>query len=129
MVNPIRHVDANAFAKDSLERFGYEIAIVRMQNGQPFGECRNAFRWIETEENERLRRPIIEYAVGPKRPAPHMSQAFSFTQIKFASLEIREWPLWPVRLSAQAVAFHTFLLRRFEIVEARTARGQSQLSA
>src|SRR6266705_2768383 len=80
MVNPIRHVDANALAKDSLERFGYEIAIVRMQNSQPFGECRNAFRRIETEENERLRRPIVEYAVGPKRPAPHMSQSFPFTR-------------------------------------------------
>src|SRR5256714_1472207 len=66
MVNPIRHVDMNALAKYSLERFGYEIAIVRMQNGQPFRECRNAFRRIETEENERLRRPVIEYAIGPK---------------------------------------------------------------
>src|SRR5205814_1362770 len=80
MLNPIRHVDANALAKYSLERFGYEIAIVRMQNGQPFRECRNAFRWIVTEENERLRRPIVEYAVGPKRPASHMSEAFPFTQ-------------------------------------------------
>src|SRR5438874_2294169 len=86
MVNPIRQVDANALAKDSLERFGYDIAIVRMQNGQPFGECRNAFRWIETEENERLRRPIIEYPIGPKRPAAHMGQPFPFMQIKFASL-------------------------------------------
>src|ERR1700693_5986178 len=99
-----------------------------MQNGQPFRECRNAFRWIETEENERLRRPIIECSIRLQRPAPHMSQAFSFAQVKFASLEIREWPLRPVRSSAQAVAFHTFLLRRFEIVDARTARGQSQLS-
>src|SRR5437870_7466947 len=87
MVNPIRHVDANALAKDSLERFGYEIAIVRMQNGQPFRECRNAFRWIETEENERLRRPIIECAIRLQRPAPHMSQSFPFTQVKFASLQ------------------------------------------
>ena len=66
MINPIRHVDANVLAKYSVERFGYEIAIVRMQNGQPFRECRNAFRRIETEENERLRRPVIEYAIGPK---------------------------------------------------------------
>src|SRR5256885_16121537 len=69
MVNPIRHVDANVLAKYSLERFGYAIAIVRMQNGQPFRECRNAFRWIETEENERLRRPIIESSIRPQRPA------------------------------------------------------------
>src|SRR5438874_822756 len=98
MVNPIRHVDANVLAKYFLKRFGYAIAIVRMQNGQPFGECRNAFRWIETEENERLRRPIIEYAIGPKRPAAHMSQSFPFTQVKFAPLQIGEWawrPLWP----------------------------------
>src|SRR5438270_1870765 len=93
MVNPIRHVDANVLAKYSLERFGYQIAIVRMQNGQPFWECRNAFRWIETEENERLRRPIIKYSIGPKRPAPHMSQSFTFTQIKFAPLHIGEWAL------------------------------------
>src|SRR6266404_7864093 len=51
MVHPIRHVDANVLAKYSLNRFGYEIAIVRMQNGQPLWECRNAFRRIETEEN------------------------------------------------------------------------------
>src|SRR5438128_7619391 len=88
MVNPIRHVDANVLAKDSLKRFGYEIAIVRMQNGQPFRECRNAFRWIETEENERLRRPTIEYPIGSKRPAAHMGQPFSFSQIKFASLQV-----------------------------------------
>src|SRR5439155_1680127 len=109
MVNPIRHVDANALAKDSLERFGYKIAIVRMQNGQPFRKCRNAFRWIETEENKRLRRPIVEYAVGPKRPAPHMSQSFPFTQVKFASLEIREWPLRPLWPNVRAVAFHLLL--------------------
>src|SRR6266403_1533547 len=106
MVNPIRHVDANVLAKDSLDRFGYEIAIVRMQNGQPFRQCRNAFRWIETEENERLGRPVIEYAIGPKRPAPHMSQSFPFPQVKFASLEIREWPLWPLSSNIRAVAFH-----------------------
>src|SRR5438128_3713835 len=74
MLNPIRHVDANVLANYSLDRFGYEIAIVRMQNGQPFGECRNAFRWIETEENERLR-----------RPASHMSQPLTLSQVTFAS--------------------------------------------
>src|SRR6266700_5605808 len=79
MVNAIRHVDANALAKDSLDRFGYEIAIVRMQNGQPFGECRNAFRWIETEENERLRRPIIKYSIRPERPASHVRESFSLS--------------------------------------------------
>ena len=82
------------------------IAIVRMQNGKPFRECRNAFRWIETEENERLLRPIIEYSIRPKRPTSHMSQPFSFAQVEFASLEIRERPLRPLRSSAQAVAFH-----------------------
>src|SRR6266851_3863271 len=87
MVNPIRHVDANVLAKDSRERFGYEIAIVRMQNGQPFRQCRNAFRWIETEENERLRRPIIECSIRPQRPASHVREPFSFSQIKFASLQ------------------------------------------
>src|SRR5437016_1351461 len=85
MINPIRHVDTNVLAKYSLERFGYAIAIVRMQNGQPFRECRNAFRRIETEENERLRRPIIECSIRPERPTSHMSQPFSLPQIKFAS--------------------------------------------
>src|SRR5439155_12769750 len=49
MVNPIRHVDANALAKNSLERFGYEIAIAWMQYGQPFGGCRYSLRWMEIE--------------------------------------------------------------------------------
>src|SRR5438067_10782937 len=87
MLNAIRHVDANALAKDSLERFGYEIAIVRMQNGQPFGECRNAFRWIETENRKGFRRPIVKYSVRPERPASHVRESFSFSQIKFASLQ------------------------------------------
>src|SRR5438874_106203 len=87
MVNPIRHVDANVLAKYSLERFGYDIAIVRMQNGQPFGEFRNAFRWIETENRKGLRRPIVKYSVRPERPTSHMSEPFSFSQIKFASLQ------------------------------------------
>src|SRR5437899_2863789 len=109
MVNPIRHVDANVLAKYSLERFGYEIAIVRMQNGQPLRECRNAFRWIETKENERLRRPIIECSIRLQRPASNMSQPLTLSQVKFASLEIREWPLrllWP---NVRAVAFHLLL--------------------
>src|SRR5438128_1113866 len=80
-----------------------------MQNMQPLAQRWNAFVRIETEENERLRRPIVEYAVGPKRPAPHMSQSFPFTQVKFASLEIREWPLRPVWPNVRAVAFHLLL--------------------
>src|SRR5439155_2302890 len=80
-----------------------------MQNGQPFRECRNAFRWIETEENERLRRPIIECSIWLKRPASHMSQPLSLSQVKFASLEIREWPLRPLWPNVRAVIFHLLL--------------------
>src|SRR5260370_23452930 len=106
MINPIGHVDANVLAKYSLERFGYEIAIVRMQNGQPFRECRNAFRWIETEENERLRRPIIECSIRLQRPASHMSQPLSLSQVKFALLDIGQWALRPLRPTVQTVIFH-----------------------
>src|SRR5438876_12199491 len=63
-----------------------------MQNGQPFRECRNAFRRIETEENERLRRPIIECSIRPERPASHVREPFSFSQIKFASLQLLRPP-------------------------------------
>src|SRR5437762_2116475 len=106
MVNPIRHIDANVLAKYSLERFGYEIAIVRMQNGQPFGECRNAFRRIETEKNERLRRPIIECSIRLQRPASHMSQPLTLSQVKFASLDIGQWALRPLRPTVLTVIFH-----------------------
>src|SRR5438876_11611059 len=82
------------------------IAIVRMQNGKPFRECRDPFRWIETEENERLRRPIIECSIRPEGPASHVRESLTLPQIKFASLEIREWPLRPLRSSAQPIAFH-----------------------
>src|SRR5256886_16928114 len=92
MLNAIRHVDANVLAKDSLERFGYDIAIVRMQNGQPFGECRNAFRRIETEKHKRFRRPIIKCSIRPERPASHVRESFSFSQIKFASLQLMGTP-------------------------------------
>src|SRR5256886_1390860 len=85
------------------------IAIVRMQNGQPFRERRNAFRWIETEENERLRRPIIKYSIRPKRPTSHMSQPFALSQVKLASLQIREWPLRPLWPNVQTIAFHLLL--------------------
>src|SRR5207237_1643061 len=87
MLNAIRHVDANVLAKDSLERFGYDVAIVRMQSSQPFGECRNAFRWIETEENECLRRPIIEYSIRLQRPASHVCESLTLPQIKFACFQ------------------------------------------
>src|SRR5205085_1996010 len=109
MINPIRHIDANVLAKYSLERFGYEIAIVRMENGQPFRECRNAFRWIETEENERLRRPIIEYSIRLQRPASHVCQPLSLSQVKFASLDIGQWALRPLRPNIRAVAFQLLL--------------------
>src|SRR5439155_1658857 len=114
MVNPIRHVDANVLAKYSLERFGHAIAIVRMQNGQPLWECRNAFRWIETEENERLRRPIIECSIRPERPASHVRESLTLPQIKFASLDARQWALRPLRSSIRAVAIH---LRSVKLVE------------
>src|SRR5437016_11125923 len=92
MLNAIRYVDAHVLAKGSVQRFGYDVAIVRMQNGQPFGECRNAFRWIETEENERLRRPVIECSIRPERPASHVRESFSFSQVKFASLQLLGTP-------------------------------------
>ena len=81
------------------------IAIVRMQNGQPFRECRNAFRWIETEENERLRRPIIEYSIWPKGPTSHMSQPFSLSQVKLAPLQIGQRASRPLRLNFRIVVF------------------------
>src|SRR5437763_14697924 len=104
MINPIRHVDANVLAKYSVERFGYEIAIVRMQNGQPFRECRNAFRRIETEDSEGLRRPVVEYSVRPERPASHVREPLTLPQIKFASLQIRLRLLLPRSISCLAVA-------------------------
>src|SRR6266480_1742162 len=85
------------------------IAIVRMQNGQPFRKCRNPLRRIETEENERLRRPIIECSIRPKRPTSHMSQPFALPQIKFAPFQICERPLRPLRSNVRAVAFHLLL--------------------
>src|SRR6266704_5734713 len=80
-----------------------------MQNGQPFRECRNAFRRIETEENERLRRPIIKCSIRPERPASHVCESLTLSQVKFASLEIREWPLRPLWPNVRAVAFHLLL--------------------
>src|SRR5438874_627318 len=109
MINPIRHVDANVLAKDSLERFGYEIAIVRMQNGQPFGECRNAFRWIETENRKGFRRPIIKYSIRPERPASHVCESLTLPQVKFASLDIGQSALRPLWPSVQTIAFHLLL--------------------
>src|SRR5437870_2072974 len=85
------------------------IAIVRMQNGQPFGECRNALRWIETEENERLRRPIIECSIRLQRPASHVCESLTLPQIKFALLQICERPLRPLRSNVQTIAFHLLL--------------------
>src|SRR5438128_8744528 len=104
MINPIRHVDANVLAKYSLERFGYQIAIVRMQNGQPLRQRRNAFRWIETENRKGFRRPIVKYSVRPERPTSHMSEPFSFAQIKFASLHILRRTLLLVNMNPVAVA-------------------------
>src|SRR6267378_2247696 len=130
MVNPIRHVDANVLAKYSLERFSYKIAIVRMQNGQPFRECRNAFRRIETEENERLRRPIVEYPVRLERPTTHMGEPFSFSQIKFAALQLLGTPpelffsaLAVLDVDTRSKPLHylpLFVMKRYVPVQKRT---------
>src|ERR1700730_12701101 len=105
MIDPIPDIGSRAFAKDFVDRFRQKIAIAMLQNGEPLLERRNSFRRIEIEDHERLGRPVVEYAIGLKRPAPHMSQSFPFTQVKFASLEICKWPLRPFRSSAQGVAF------------------------
>src|SRR5437870_4609470 len=135
MVNPIRHVDANALAKYSLERFGYEIAIVRMQNGQPFGECRNSLRWIETENRKGFRRPIIECSIRPERPASHVRESFSFSQIKFASLQLLRTlsKLFLIALAVLDVDTRSkplhylplFVMKRYVPVQKRTIRSVS----
>src|SRR5439155_1558687 len=135
MVNPIRHVDANVLAKDSLDRFGYEIAIVRMQNGQPFRKCRNAFQWIKTEENERLRRTVIQCSVRPERPASHVRESFSFSQIKFASLQLLGTPpelffsaLAVLDVDTRSKPLHylpLFVMKRYVPVQKRTIRSVS----
>ena len=63
------------------------ITIVRMQNAKPFLQRRNAVSGIETENRKCFRRPIVKYSVRPERPASHMSEPFSFSQIKFASFQ------------------------------------------
>ena len=45
---------------------------------------RDALIWIEAENHECLRRPIIKYSVRPERPTSHVSEPLSFAQIKFA---------------------------------------------
>jgi hypothetical protein len=76
-----------AIATDFGYSFGNRLKFLHItpeQNGQPFWECRNAFRTMETEENERLRRPIIECSIRLQRPASHMSQPLSFSQVPVA---------------------------------------------
>src|SRR5437763_16726713 len=106
------------------------LAIVRMQNGQPFRECRNAFRWIETEENERLRRPIIECSIRLQRPASHVCESLSLSQVNSLCSRSVSGPCGRSDrvLRVSRFTFPTFLLRRFEIVDARTIGGQPQLS-
>src|SRR5437762_1669575 len=114
MLNALRHVYATVLAKDSLERFGYDIAIFRMQNRHPLRACPTRRPCDQTEENERLRRPVIECSIRPERPASHVRESFSLPQIKFASLDARQWALRPLRSSIRAVAIH---LRSVKLVE------------
>src|SRR2546430_2029441 len=106
-----------------------------MQNGQPFGDCRNAFRWIETEGNERLRRPIVEYSIRPERPASHVRESFSFSQIKFASLQLMGPPpelffsaLAALDAAARSIPLHClplFVMKRYAPLQRRSIRSVS----
>jgi hypothetical protein len=40
------------------------------------------------------------------RPASHVCEALALTQVKFASLESREWLLLPFRWTDEVFAFH-----------------------
>ena len=53
---------------------------------EPFFKRGNAISGIETENRKRFGRPIIKYSVRAERPTSHMSEPFSLSQIKFASL-------------------------------------------
>src|SRR5438876_12029100 len=86
-----------------------------MQNSQPFRECRNAFRWIETEENERLRRPIIECSIRLQRPASHVREPFSLSQIKFASFQALLRSLLPLSSCCLPAATHFLSVNLFDL--------------
>src|SRR6266480_6424790 len=106
-----------------------------MKNGQPFRECRNAFRRIETEEHERLRRPIIKCSVRPERPASHVRESFYFSQIKFASLQLLGTPpelffsaLAVLDVDTRSKTLHylpLFVTKRYVPVQKRTIRSVS----
>src|SRR5437868_14166991 len=58
-----------------------------MQNGQPYRRCRNEFLLLQTKDTEHLLRPLSACSFRPEHPASHVRESFSFSQIKFASLQ------------------------------------------
>src|SRR2546421_634483 len=104
-----------------------------MQNSQPLRQCRNPLWRIEIEENERLRRPVIKCSIRPERPASHVRESFSFSQIKFASLQLLGTPpelffsaLAVLDVDTRSKPLHylpLFVMKRYVPVQKRTIRS------
>ena len=105
MLNAILNVSLHAFRKHFPDQRMDAIAVGRTVNIKPFLQGRNTLCRIEAEDRERFWRPVIEYAIGPERPAPHMSQSFPLTEVEFASLDIDQWALRPLGPTVLTVIF------------------------
>src|SRR6266536_4845094 len=92
MIDAILDIAVHTLGKHSADQVSQHSSVVRVKNVEPLTEGWAALIWIETENNECFRRPIIKYSVRPERPTSHMSEPFSFSQIKFPSLQLLGTP-------------------------------------
>src|SRR6266496_4621938 len=85
MIYAIPDIAVHTLGKHFPDQVSQHSSVVWVKNVEPLTEGWDALIWIETENHECFRRPIIKYSVRQERPIPHVREPFSFAQIKFAS--------------------------------------------
>src|SRR6266496_6201968 len=88
MIDAILDIAVHTLGKHSADQVSQHSSVVRVKNVEPLTEGWAALIWIETENNECFRRPIIKYPVRLERPTSHVREPFSLSQIKFASFQL-----------------------------------------
>src|SRR6266542_1607569 len=88
MIDVILDIAVHTLGKHFPDQVSQHFSVVWVKNVEPLTEGWDALIWIETENHECFRRPIVKYSVRPERPATHVRTPLSLPQIKFASFQL-----------------------------------------
>src|SRR6266480_4382192 len=89
MVDAILDIAVHTFRKHFPDQVSQHSPVVWVKNVEPLTEGRDALIWIEAENRKGFRRPIVKHSVRLERPTSHVSEPFSFAQIKLVPLQLR----------------------------------------